>query len=83
MCIRDSFYGYEYAAKAVGSEVIYFFLKQENDFLPQEGLLEALTEKIDLLILGNPNNPTGKKLDHVFKVFVRTLQREKHHGGLR
>ena len=78
MILAPSFYGYEYAAKAVGSEVIYFFLKQENDFLPQEGLLEALSEKIDLLILGNPNNPTGKKLDQTYLRCLLEHCREKN-----
>lgn len=57
-----SFYGYEYAAKAVESDVIYVPLKEEEGFLPDRDLLEALTEEIDLLFLANPNNPTGKRM---------------------
>ena len=30
-----SFYGYEYAARAVEGEIVYYFLKEENDFLFQ------------------------------------------------
>lgn len=61
-----SFYGYEYAAKAVESDIIYFPLKQEQDFLPNEDLLDALSEDIDLLFLANPNNPTGKLMSRQY-----------------
>ena len=54
-----SFSGYEYAARAAGSEIIYYPMKEEKNFLPEKELLEALTEDVDLLFLGNPNNPTG------------------------
>lgn len=54
-----SFYGYEYAAKAVEGEIVYYPLKEENGFLPDEDFLEVLSENKDLLFLANPNNPTG------------------------
>ena len=52
-----SFYGYEYAAKAAESEIIYTPLSDK------ENLFAALTEDTDLLFLANPNNPTGALLD--------------------
>lgn len=55
-----SFYGYEYAAKATGSNIIYFPLKADKEFLPDQDFLDALTADIELLFLANPNNPTGK-----------------------
>ena len=70
-----SFYGYEYAAEAVGGEVVYYGMKREgsfgrekeNAFCPaeekgfylNEDFFEALTKDVDLLFLANPNNPTG------------------------
>jgi L-threonine-O-3-phosphate decarboxylase len=55
-----SFYGYEYAAKAVEADIV---------FLPQEeNLFDSLTEETDLLFLANPNNPTGKLLDREYLV---------------
>lgn len=57
-----SFYGYEYAAKAAGSEIVYFPMQEEKGFFPGDGLLEALTEDVELLVLANPNNPTGTLL---------------------
>lgn len=54
-----SFYGYEYAATAAESEILYYELKRENDFCVTNGLCESLTEDVSLLFLANPNNPTG------------------------
>lgn len=55
-----SFYGYEYAAKASGGEIVYFPLREEDGFALKEDFLDALSEDIDLLFLANPNNPTGR-----------------------
>lgn len=54
-----SFYGYEYAAEAVNSEIIYYTTSSENDFSLKEDFLSILTEDVDLLFLANPSNPTG------------------------
>ena len=55
-----AFYGYEYVAAAVGSEILYYGLKRENDFCVKKDLCERLTEDVELLFLANPNNPTGR-----------------------
>ncbi len=65
-----SFYGYEYAAKAAESEIVYFPLKEEAEFMPKKDFFDALTEDIDLLFFANPNNPTGKLLD---KEYLKNL----------
>lgn len=57
-----SFYGYEYAAKAAGGEIIYYEMKQENSFGPAEDMDAVLTEDVQLLFLANPNNPVGNLL---------------------
>lgn len=54
-----SFYGYEYAAKACGSSISYYFLKEENAFSLDEGILDVLDADVDMLFLANPNNPAG------------------------
>lgn len=61
--VSPSFYGYEYVAKAVESEIIYFPLKKEREFLPGEDLLEVLSEveEGDIFFFANPNNPTGRQ----------------------
>ena len=72
-----SFYGYQYVAEAVESEIKYLFLEKENSFFPGEKLLEALTEGIDILFLANPNNPTGKRLERDYLREVLAICREK------
>lgn len=54
-----SFYGYEYAAEAADKEIIYYEVKEENDFCLKENFLSVLTEDVNMLFLANPNNPTG------------------------
>lgn len=58
-----SFYGYEYAAKAAGSEIYFYELQQKDGFRMTEKLCECLTGDVDLLFLANPNNPTGRLLE--------------------
>ena len=58
-----SFYGYEYAAKSVDGEIIYYEMNQENNFCLEEKMKRILTEDVDLLFLANPNNPIGNLLD--------------------
>ncbi len=58
-----SFYGYEYAAKSMDCEIIYYELKQENNFCLTEDIISILTEDVDLLFLANPNNPIGNLLN--------------------
>ncbi len=57
-----SFYGYEYAAKAAGGEIIYYVMKQENSFCPGADIDAVLTKDVQLLFLANPNNPVGNLL---------------------
>lgn len=61
-----SFYGYEYASEAVDSDIVYFPMKESEDFILNEKFLELLTEDIDVLFLANPNNPTGKLMNREY-----------------
>lgn len=58
-----SFYGYEKAAKAAGCELSFYELSKENGYALEEGILEKLTEEVDLLFLANPNNPVGNLIE--------------------
>lgn len=58
-----SFYGYEYAAKSVDSEIVYYEMKQEDNFCVTEDINRCLTEDAVLVFLANPNNPIGNLLE--------------------
>lgn len=55
------FGGYEHALKAVGAEIIYYYLDKEKGFGLGEDLFPFLEEKRPSIVyLANPNNPGGK-----------------------
>lgn len=65
-----SFYGYKHASEAVDSDIIYYPLNENEEFLLNDKFFEILTEDIDLIFLANPNNPTGKLMS---KEYIRKL----------
>lgn len=69
-----SFYGYEYVAKSCNSEILYYQMKEEENFTLGEDLLDGKSDLV--LFLGNPNNPTGKKLSYEFleKLCIRAVK---------
>lgn len=55
-----TFSEYEQAAELVGSTIVRFPLRKEDDFAIPEAFWDAVTPEIDLVIVCNPNNPTGQ-----------------------
>lgn len=55
----------EYAAAlhSVGCEVTEYFLDPGSDFAVDEGFLDFITPEVDLVLLCEPNNPTGRATD--------------------
>jgi len=54
-----TFCEYELAVRAVGGEPVFFELSpKEQFFFPKDSILSQLGE-VQMLFLGNPNNPTG------------------------
>ena len=58
-----SFYEYRQALESVACQIRTHLLLAEHQFCVQRDVLEALKKRPDLLILCNPNNPTGQLLD--------------------
>lgn len=59
LVLSPCFAEYEQALKVVGTQVDHYNLNKEN-FLLTEQFVDALTEDMDMVILCNPNNPTGQ-----------------------
>lgn len=57
----------EYAAalRSVGCEVVEYTLRPETDFALDRKFLDAITPETDLVLLCEPNNPTGRTTDPV------------------
>ena len=54
-----TFAEYEQALATVKCGIERYYLKEENDFVPDESILDMITDDIDIMFICNPNNPTG------------------------
>lgn len=68
MLIEPSFSGYRHALKILDDcSIVTYSLLREKGFLIDDDFIKALEHEgaggLDLLILANPNNPTGKAVD--------------------
>ena len=68
-----SFSEYESALKAYGREAVLYPLARENGFALTEDVLGHITEDTDLVMLCNPNNPTGQPIEPklLFKILSK------------
>lgn len=73
-----TFAEYEQAAKVVDAEMVYYYLKEEQQFRVEEGFLEALTPDVDMVFLCNPNNPTGQLVEktELLKILDRCMEQD-------
>lgn len=65
VCIPvPSFYGYERAAQAVGAQLVFHEMKEQEKYCLTEGFLKVLREDtgVDMVFVANPNNPVGNSL---------------------
>ncbi|MDO4616954.1 MAG: pyridoxal phosphate-dependent class II aminotransferase [Lachnospiraceae bacterium] len=59
LLLAPTFAEYEQALEAENCSLQFHMLKEEQGFLPDESLLDQITEELDMLFLCSPNNPTG------------------------
>ncbi len=57
------FSGYAWAADMTDTEIVPYFMREENGYSLDEGILDSLNTEIQMLVLANPNNPTGRYVD--------------------
>ena len=55
-----AFAEYQTALESVGCRVEHYFLRDERDFVLDEGILEAIRPGVEMVFLCEPNNPTGR-----------------------
>ena len=75
-----SFADYEAALSAVGCSPSYYPLRREEGFIITERILSFISEQTDMLMLCNPNNPTGKLIER--DLLERILERCRETGTL-
>ncbi len=65
MILGPTYSEYEREISLGGGKTIYYPLREENDFkLSVEHFISKLSEDIDMLVICNPNNPTGTAINH-------------------
>lgn len=73
LLLAPSFSEYEAALALVDCELSYYQLQEAQDFALDAGILGQLDAQLDLLILCEPNNPTGRCTDKV--LLLQLLER--------
>ena len=72
LVLAPTFADYEKAAVAAGSKIDYFTLHEKNEFAVTPEILKAITKRTEMVVLCNPNNPTGKLMDK--ELLLRVLR---------
>lgn len=63
MVVAPAYSEYSRSAKIAGSEVVSYMLNELDDFeMDVEAFAKELDDSIEMLVICNPNNPTGKSL---------------------
>lgn len=73
-----SFSDYEAALRAAGCEATPYPLLREEGFALTERISDAITERVDCLMLCSPNNPTGRTIEPA--LLLRILDRCRKTG---
>ena len=76
LILAPTFAEYECAMKNTGTEIDYFYLKEEDQFMITEDIVSYIKPKYDIMFLCNPNNPTGQIADPELMSRILHLCRE-------
>jgi threonine-phosphate decarboxylase len=78
LIVRPAFSEYQRALMMAGTEIDVFDLNPEKDFtLDVAQLLQQITPTTDLLLLANPGNPTGARIDATTLLTLAQALREQ------
>jgi len=78
LVLAPTFADYEKAALTAGSKIDYFMLHEDNGFTVTPEILKAITKRTEMVVLCNPNNPTGKLMDKELLLTVLRHCEELH-----
>ena len=78
LLLEPGFAEYEAALSAVGCEILYYPLGEEKGYALDLAYLEALSDDLDMIILCNPNNPTGVLIQQ--PLLVRIAEKCEKYG---
>lgn len=59
LIVAPTFSEYQKALEAAGCEIGYHLLQPQEGFLLDESILDHIDSNLDMLVICNPNNPTG------------------------
>lgn len=59
--------GYAVALEAADAEVTEYMLDESRGFAVDEGVLDQITDDIDMVFIADPNNPNGRLIDPELK----------------
>ena len=63
LLVAPGFYGYEHCLHASDcNEIVTYLLKEELDYALDDEFVDWITEDIDIIILADPMNPSGKNI---------------------
>ena len=69
--------GYRYALEAAGAEIREYILKESEDYVLDDSILEEITDDLDIIFLGDPNNPSGRLIDRDLLNRIKEACKEK------
>lgn len=78
LLLAPTFADYEKAYSVGGSNFSYYTVFEENNFEIQENILDEIDESLDLMVICNPNNPTGKLIKENILLKVLKKCKEKN-----
>lgn len=78
LILAPTFSEYEEAVKAINGNIIYYKLKEENQFRIQEDILSYISKELNLLFICNPNNPTGVITER--KLILKILEKAEENN---
>jgi len=76
LIFAPTFADYEKALHTVECVIEYYLLEEENEFCVMDNFLEKIDKDTDIIIICNPNNPTGQlcRKDFLKKVLDRARE---------